>query len=118
MALVNTIAILHSPEPYKIVRSFHFWIVITLIAVITIIYYEWSSWFPWFWRFFVFEFVNNIIGSLFLIPFIYASLVFWWRGSAMVWLVSQGAILPLLIDYRQLDRYWVSNSPCGSGSFL
>lgn len=91
---------LHSLELAKIIRNFHFWILIALTAAVATLYYGWSDWFPWFWRFFVFEFVNDAIGSLFFIPFLYASLVFWWRGSLIVWFLSQAAILPVLLYYR------------------
>jgi len=84
----------------KLIRNIHFWVILIITAAITIIYYEWSNWFPWFWRYFVFEFANELIGSLFFIPFLYASLVFWWRGSLVIWLLSQTAILPLLLYYR------------------
>ena len=86
-------------EPGGIIRSIHFWVIIAIIGALTLIYYTWNDWFPWFWRFFVFEFRNHIIGSLFLIPFVYASLVFWWRGSLIVWVLSAVAMLPCVIYY-------------------
>ncbi|HEY81920.1 MAG TPA: sensor histidine kinase [Dehalococcoidia bacterium] len=84
----------------RLARNVHFWIILIITAAIAIIYYEWSNWFPWFWRYFVFEFANELIGSLFFIPFLYASLVFWWRGSLFVWVLSQAAVFPLLLYYR------------------
>jgi glucose-6-phosphate-specific signal transduction histidine kinase len=65
----------------------------------TLVYYTFKDWFPWFFSFFVFEYKNDIVGSLFLIPFIYASLVFWWRGSLIVWLLSAAAMLPCVMYY-------------------
>ncbi|MFQ6122759.1 MAG: sensor histidine kinase, partial [Dehalococcoidales bacterium] len=70
-----------------------------IIAALTVFYYAWKDWFPWFWDFFIFEYRNDIVGGLFLIPFIYASLVFWWRGSVVVWLLSAAAMLPCVIYY-------------------
>jgi len=90
----------------RIIRSIHFWIIIAIIGALTLIYYTWNDWFPWFWEFFVFEFRNHIIGSLFLIPFVYASLVFWWRGSLIVWVLSAVAMLPCVIYYsRNLEAF-------------
>ena len=88
----------------KLRRNFHFWIIIALLAVITVVYYTWQDWFPWYWRYFIFEYVNYIIGVPFiLIPFLYASIVFWWRGSLIVWSVSMLALLPVLIHYHPFN---------------
>ena len=81
----------------------HLVIIIVLITVIAAVYYVWyDSWYDryeWFWRFSIFEFRNDLIGSLFLIPFIYASLVFWWQGSFFVWLVSLFVAMPRMVNY-------------------
>lgn len=34
-----------------------------------------------------------------LVPFLYASVLFWWRGSIIVWSVSAVAMLPILVHY-------------------
>ena len=94
-----------SLELDKMIRSFHFWIIIALLVIITLVYYEWQDWFPWFWRYFLFEFKNRIIGVPFIIPILYASIVFWWRGSLIVWLLSAAPMLPRLIYY---SPHWES----------
>jgi len=81
----------------KLVRSVHFWIILVISTFLVVLYYSWQEWFPLFWGYFYFENKNNIIGSLFLIPFLYASVVFWWRGSLIVWLLSSIAMLPRLV---------------------
>ncbi len=86
----------------EIFGNYHFWIILTITSVFLVFYYGWQNWFPWFWRFFVFEFRNDVIGSLFFIPFLYASIVFWWRGSLIVWFLSAAAMLPCVI-------YWSSD---------
>ncbi len=90
---------LRSLELDRMIHSIHFWIIITLMLALTLVYYTFKDWFPWFFSFFVFEYKNDIVGSLFLIPFIYASLVFWWRGSLIVWLLSAAAMLPCVMYY-------------------
>ena len=62
-------------------------------------YYDWYNRFEWFWEFSVFEFENNIIGSLFFIPFLYASVIFWWRGSLIVWILCVAIMIPRILQY-------------------
>ncbi len=88
-------------ELRKIVCSYHFWIILSLIGLIAVPYYTWQDWFPWFWHYFVFEYINYTLGIPFIvIPFLYASIVFWWRGSALVWILSMIVLIPLLISYH------------------
>lgn len=96
---MNIVKKSHSLELDKMIRSGHFWIIIATIAAIAIIYYEWKDWFPWYWYFFIYEFKYDIVGSLFLIPFLYASLVFWWRGSFIALSLSAATITPILMYY-------------------
>ena len=100
---------LHSLKLDRIIHNIHFWIIIAVIAVITVIYYAWQDWFPWFWGFYFFEYKNDMLGSLFLIPFIYASLVFWWRGSLIVWLISVVVTVPRLIHYSPTLESFIRN---------
>ena len=101
---MNQLASLRSFQITKIVRTSHFWITIALTGIVIGFYYTWLDWFPWFWSYFVFEYTNYIIGIPFiLIPFLYASIVFWWRGSLVVWIVSLVALLPLLMHFYPLN---------------
>lgn len=88
-----------SPELHKMLVNVHFWVVGVITIAITVIYHDWYNRYDWFWYFSVFEFRNDIIGSLFFIPFLYASLVFWWRGSLIIWSLSMAAVLPRMIYY-------------------
>ncbi|OGO16658.1 MAG: hypothetical protein A2Z02_04815 [Chloroflexi bacterium RBG_16_48_7] len=81
----------------------HLVIVILLTVGIAIYYYsrilftfqpEWS------WQLEIFEFLNNFQGSLFIIPIVYASTIFWLRGTLLTWLISVCLILPIAIYYR------------------
>jgi len=110
VAFVNPMVKSRSFELDRIIHSIHFWIIIAIIGALTLIYYTWQGWFPWFWGFFVFEFRNNIIGSLFLIPFVYASLVFWWRGSLIIWVLSAVAMLPCVIYYSFFPGSFMVNT--------
>ena len=69
------------------------------MGTVSLVYYQWQDWFPWFWRYFIFEFKYKIIGIPFILPFLYASLVFWWRGSVTVWVISTMILLPRLLFY-------------------
>lgn len=90
---------LRSPDLGKMVRNPHFWIIISIAMGITFAYYNWYHQYEWFWYFSVWEFQNDIIGSLYFIPFLYASIVFWWRGILVVWPLSILAILPRMVVY-------------------
>lgn len=96
---MSVIVKLRSLKQEKMVQNVHFWIVIAIVLAIAVIYYDWYAQYEWFWYFSVFEFKNDIIGSLFLIPFLYASLVLSWRGSLVVWSLSMAAILPRILYY-------------------
>jgi signal transduction histidine kinase len=78
-------------------RNIHFWINIAIIAFIGFIYYDWYERFEWFWYFSIFEFLYNMVGSLFLVPFIYGSIVFRWRGAIFFWLLTFSIALPRMI---------------------
>lgn len=88
-----------SPELDKMLHNVHFWTAIAITVFIAVIYYAWYDRYEWFWHFSIFEFRNGIIGSLFFIPFLYASLVFRWWGSLIVWSLSILAILPRIVFY-------------------
>lgn len=88
---------LSSPDLQKMVRNAHFWIIIAITAFITFIYYDWYDRYNWFWYFSIWEGLHDITGSLFLIPFIYACLVFWWRLALIIWLLSFLAIFPRIM---------------------
>jgi signal transduction histidine kinase len=83
----------------KLKLNIQFWIAIAILVTIAVIYYTWYDRYEWFWRFSILEFRNDIIGSLFLIPFIYASLVSRWQGSLIVWLLSMAVIMPRIVYY-------------------
>ena len=96
---MNKVLKFRSPELDEMLRNVHFWAAIAITVFIAVIYYDWYNRHEWFWYFSIFEFRNDIIGSLLLIPFLYASIALWWRGALIVWSVAILAILPRIIYY-------------------
>jgi signal transduction histidine kinase len=88
----------------KAIGSYHFWVIIFLIFIITTIYYSHiffihlldPRWI-WLWYLVVFEIKNHINGGLFLIVFFYAAFVFRWWENLAIWLFSIVLILPRII---------------------
>lgn len=100
----------------KVFYNPHFWAIIFIILALTFIYYV-SFLFvdisdperQWLWRLSIFEFTNDFHGSLFCIPFIYAAVVFWWRGILITWLFSIVIILPIMKYYSPDTSSFVVN---------
>ena len=82
------------------VRSFHLWIIITLIVLSLCIYYRWQDWFDWYWFYIMFEFRYYVMGTLLFVPFLYSSLVFKWQTSIILCSLTLMALLPCLIYYH------------------
>ncbi|MBN1191903.1 MAG: sensor histidine kinase [Dehalococcoidales bacterium] len=104
-------------------KNHHFWIILA-ITVLLIFFYsiwpwrEWEfthgfwKWFPWLSSFYylaVFESFNNIIGSLFMIPTIYATIIFRWKGALVLFLLALIGIAPILPYYRNDNGAMLSN---------
>ena len=101
----------HSTKPWSsgkgsVIRRPHFWSIVFLILALATLYYTFDYarpitdyWVPWFWHVKIFEFHYSIHGILFYIPFIYAALIFPWRGVVIVWLVSMALMLPHIISF-------------------
>lgn len=103
-------------ERIQLFRNFHFWSITFIILCLTFIYYydtssiglfqqRWS----WLWRLVIFEFNNDLHGSLFFIPFIYAAIVFWWRGILITWLVTMAIIIPRIYYYAPNFNSLITN---------
>jgi two-component system, NarL family, sensor histidine kinase DegS len=79
----------------------HIWLIALITLFLSFLYYANLSmidnadlrW-DWFWNIVVFEYNHGINGSLYIVPFIYASIVFGWRGSVVTWLASMLICLP------------------------
>jgi two-component system sensor histidine kinase DegS len=96
----------------KIYKSPHFWAIIVITLFLLFIYQAWP-WRTWqfeegFWRWFswltplyslaLVELMNRIVGVLFLVPIIYAAVVFSWQGALVIFLLALVAVLPITLD--------------------
>jgi signal transduction histidine kinase len=105
----NTILILKNP---------HFWTIIIITLVLTLVYSQWPwrvwqfedgvwQWFPWLSQLYnlaLLEYKLHIVGGLFLIPILYATIVFGWRGACIFSVISLLGVLPVIEDL------WVTTS--------
>lgn len=92
-----------------IINTPSFWIIVFSYCVLMSLYYADTGVFTfinprweWLWNLTIFEFKNNIHGSLFIILFGYAAFVFGWRGLLIVWAFSMALIIPR-IQYMTPD---------------
>jgi two-component system sensor histidine kinase DegS len=65
------------------------------ILFVNLLHQRWN----WLWYLVIFEFNNDIHGSLFVIPLIYAAIIFWWRGILLTWLFTMVIIIPRIHHY-------------------
>jgi len=87
------------------ISSPHFWALVLIILLITCIYYSriYFHYRPdWSWKLEVLEFNNQFQGSLFIIPLIYAAIIYWWRGLLVTLIVSLAITTPVAIYYRMM----------------
>ena len=96
----------------KIFKSPHFWAIIVVTFFLVFIYQAWP-WRTWkfeegFWQWFswlsplyslaIVELMNRIVGILFLVPIIYAAVVFSWQGALVTFLLALVSVLPITLD--------------------
>jgi two-component system sensor histidine kinase DegS len=91
----------------KIVKNPHFWAILLITVALLFIYraWPWRPWnvgpFPWLTllnKLALVELMNHMVGVLFLVPIIYATIVFSWRGALVTFLLSLVGALPIMID--------------------
>jgi two-component system, NarL family, sensor histidine kinase DegS len=95
-----------------LVKNYHFWAIVLIFAFLIIVYLPWP-WREWnldygIWRWMGWlaplydlakiEVHYQIVGSLFLLPVIYASIVFKWQGSLIGSVVLMISVLPIIIS--------------------
>jgi two-component system sensor histidine kinase DegS len=96
----------------KIYKSPHFWVILVSTLFLLLIYQAWP-WRTWqfeegFWQWFswlhplyslaLVELMNHIVGVLFLVPIIYAAVVFSWQGALVIFLLALIGVLPITLD--------------------
>lgn len=103
-------------EGSRVYRNTHFWIIILVILGLTFIYYfdvvltdRLGYDLNLLWKLKVFEFNNDIHGSLFLVPLVYAALVFWWRGILLTWFFVMIVMLPRISYYSPNMNSLITN---------
>jgi signal transduction histidine kinase len=102
----------------RIINNPHFWVIFFITLVLILLYQAWpwresniEPWFPWLsplYKLAVMEFVNHVVGILFLIPIIYAAIFFSWQGALIACLLALGGILPIIADMWPND-YLITN---------
>jgi two-component system sensor histidine kinase DegS len=91
----------------KIVKNPHFWAILLITVALLFIYHAWPwrPWsvgpFPWLTSLYnlaLVELMNHIVGILFLVPIIYAAVVFSWQGALITFLLSLVGVMPIIVD--------------------
>jgi signal transduction histidine kinase len=75
-------------------------LMVTIFLFVFYSYWPWVKWPDFFPDFALFELRYRIVGSLFLIPFFYATFFFSWQGGLLVWF---GCLISLIIRMYQLN---------------
>ncbi|MFC2062437.1 sensor histidine kinase [Chloroflexota bacterium] len=90
----------------RITRSIHFWLILIIFTIIVLFYssgynywlvYIGGGWFPPIRQVVIWEYANHLHGVIFTIPFFYATIIYWWRGSLFIWLLSLVIIIPRVL---------------------
>jgi len=82
---------------YAFVRNPHMWVIVILIVTLAIAYYAYYlnlSWIPFAQRFFTSDYIHDLHRALFLIPMLYAAILFRIRGAVAVSLAVFCVVLP------------------------
>jgi two-component system, NarL family, sensor histidine kinase DegS len=92
----------------------HIWVLIAMVAVLATTYYYgianiYEPALAWFRNLVYYEYVYSLNGSLFAIPFIYATRVFWWRGSLATLVISEVVMLPYISYMAQNTESLIRN---------
>lgn len=106
---------IHRLRPSRnIMRTPHLWAVLLISLALVFLYQTWpwrtvtvGPWFSWLTSLdslALWEVSNRIIGVLFLIPIIYATVVFSWRGALMAFLLALAGTLPILTNFRSTSN--------------
>ena len=92
----------------KIVKNPHFWVIIVITLALIFLYSAWpwrpwnlEPWFTWLsplHNLVLLELRWHIVGILFLVPIIYAAVVFSWQGALVTFLLSLVGVLPIVLD--------------------
>ena len=104
---------LHREDLARSFRNPHVWIIIVVSFFLWYLYgsWPWGSWIPvtgvetsplwisWFRQLAFIEVANHIVGILFFIPILYASIVLSWRGAVFTGLIALAAVGPIILEW-------------------
>ena len=104
----------------KIAPNYHLWIIIFIIIILFTIYsaWPWSSlenyWysiFPFYWLrdLAIVEFGSHIVCSLFIIPIIYSTIIFSWKGAVITWFLSSIMVMSIVTSLSNILAFMVSS---------
>jgi signal transduction histidine kinase len=109
-------------SPLLLLNNPHFWILFLLTSFLVLIYqfwpwrdyqfqgyWQWLAWLSPLGKLAIFEGLSRLIGSLFIIPCIYASIVFQFRGSLVLSLISLVTLFPLMLSMWKTTEPWIAN---------
>jgi len=85
-------------------RNPHLWAVLVLFSIVAFFYHYFGAMSPLdrpyhVSEFFVLELRNRMHGSLFFLPFLYATFTLRLSGALIIWFLSVATILPLILRY-------------------
>jgi len=82
-----------SVKAFSIMRSRHFCAIAALAIVLGLLYYA-DQFVPFDWRFFASEYIHDVHRALFLVPMLYAAVVFRVKGALVMSAVTFCVLLP------------------------
>jgi signal transduction histidine kinase len=101
----------------RIILNPHFWSIVFIILIVFLTYYHIDNnlFLPfdpretWLWNLLIFEFNHDFVGSLFIIPFIYSAVVFFWQGTLFTWVITMVFTIPRIIYYSPDSASFMTN---------
>jgi len=110
---MNPFERLRTKEVRASINNPHLWAIVIIVVIIILFYYvgtfPYYKRLPWLTEIGLFEFRNRMTGTFFLIPFMYATVVFWWKGALAVWLLSLVAVLPRMLHLSMTSAALLTN---------
>jgi two-component system, NarL family, sensor histidine kinase DegS len=97
-------------KPVNLLRETYFWLIILLTVLLFLFYYLVQYYhlpvyakYPFIQLFVIWEYTHTFIGSLFYFPIILSVILFWWRGTLVIWAFSLLLILQRIIFFYRGD---------------
>ena len=68
-----------------------------------------GSAFAWFWRVFFFEYRNDALGLMLLVPMLYAAVTLGWKRALFIMVLIIGCITPYIVDFSHRAMSFVTS---------